>query len=159
MKIPIDIDTKFEIGDRIKLVQQLNYNYVLYLIGHEFNIIKKDNWGFVLQDDDGDVLYKAFHKSYFTKIISLKDAKRKYTSDQEFKYIINQIDRNCDYKDYRYEDRDEIDTCILKIRKDHDRTSKDCEPCLNCLQYQNSTVLQDEKVKLYLRKLKLDNLK
>lgn len=128
MKIPIDIDKEFKIGDRIRLLVDYTCDYALFKVGHEFTIIGTDTYGFVLQDEDGDIIKRMMtsKSDRYTKIISYKDAEFKYKTkslDNEISLIIS---CDCPYKTGEYWDRNMYEVCTKQ-------GNIDCKGTINCL--------------------------
>lgn len=162
MRIPIDIDIYFNVGDIIQLIKNFKKEYVLYLCGHKFEIIGKDGYGFIIKDlEFGEVIYRSFYSNYFTKIIDFDVAKSKFIKSKEMKYITSYIERKCPMQTDIYDDREIYTGCsgngIPNLKGDYNGELY-CDPQTACLKYLSDDELQDNKLKIYLRKLKIDKL-
>lgn len=157
MKIPIDIDRNFKIGDRIKLLKDITRDYVLFKVGHEFTIIGQDEFGFVLQDEDGEVIKKLLYDNddRFTKIITYNSAEIKYKQLMLNNEISLIISKNCPYKEDEYWDRDRFHVCSKQ-------NNIDCKGDINCLKFnkvkKNINARDIPKVEKYIRLMKIKNL-
>ena len=67
------------IGERVVLLEELEFNDILYKKGHQFKVIGEDNIrGFDLEDDNGNRIYETrFIRSKYEFIKRIRDKKIK----------------------------------------------------------------------------------
>lgn len=159
MKIPIDVDKFFKIGDRIRLLDDYSIDYVKYLVGSEFTIIGKDDYGFIYEDEDGEKLKKIRPK--YTKIITFEDAKKKSIRNDEINNIKEHLEECCKVRELEFDYRDQYHICSAKM-KHTTYNYKDeyiCKPSMGCINHLPDEILKNKRVNNFLRLLKTEKLK
>jgi hypothetical protein len=155
MIIPLSRDTDFKKGDDVILIRQIIEPYAIFCVGHKFKVTGEDGYGYTLIDEDGiKIKERGIDKSYITKVIGYFDAKEQHESYIEMEYIKKYIQQRCPNKTQEISDREYYDGCKLQTNR-----YIECNPTLNCLKYLEESEIKDEKIKLYLRKLKIKDIK
>jgi hypothetical protein len=158
MFVPINVDKdKYKEGDIVLNRQDINIIYGVFTIGHEFTVIGKDGYGYILKDNELGIIVKKINSSKITLKVDHKEAKiiRDNRMDRiKFKIFI--LD-NCPNKEQRIDDRDYYDACKLNRNKNI-LSSCVCE--LECIKYISNDKIKDNKfISLYLRNMKLKKIK
>jgi len=157
LKINIDIDKTFNIGDNVIILNEIDNGYCLFLAGHKFKIDKidkaYDKYHLIDKDNDRLVIYGYFPIS---KEISINDAKKKYKNQIEYVFFVNFFNSNCPYKKEEYDHRDIYDVCIKQPINTY--SCKICTPSNSCIKYYKDFSKKNIKITQYIRKYKLKNI-
>lgn len=154
MIIPKDIrKNKFKNGDKVVLLKKIERNFYNITEGHEFVYLGKDDYGYILLDEEtGIIIDHIYSDSFLTLKLNYNQAKDIHKKIKDKNKLNSFILKNCPNKDISYHDRDEIDVCKIN-------SNRYCQPSLKCMEhiskdkYKNNTF-----VKNYIRNLKINNI-
>ena len=156
MIVPINIAVReYQEGQKVLLIKELNCDYVMFTVGHEFTVIEKvpKYSSYRLIDNENDIIVKV-EPNFFTLKTELKEAKRICIDIREKAKVIEFIKNHCPQKDYGYDDRDRYDTC--KLKEYHWSGGGACECKLSCINYiKKEDIDKDSFIKTYMRKIKI----
>lgn len=145
---------KIEIGDIIILIEKINGPYFIIYPGHEFEVIDKNDYGFILKDPDSGITISHIQTNQIVYKISIEDAAIEYKERTEINECINFIKENCSNKSHGYDHYDKYDSCkLLKCFNNY------CSPKIECSKYISSEDIKKCKVlKKRLRSFKLKKI-
>ena len=157
MKYYIDILKKFNIGDKVILLENKSNGYCLFTIGHIFKIsnVDKNYNKYILIDEDNDKLI-IYGTEHISKIITKKESKKKYDELIELNEFKQYFKNYCPHSTEEYDDREIYDVCKKQPRNYYGYFV--CEPTNNCIKYYKDFKRKDKKIEQYIRKIKLNTL-
>jgi len=144
------------IGDKVIIIKEIEYNYFIITVGHEFDIIGYDKvYGNFICEDKINNLIVNISKNALIKKIDLEIAEKEYILDQEIKKYKSYIFNKCPNTDFGYSDRERYNTC--KLKKGY---NENCDIKLECSKFlKQEDINQCSELVKHLRKNKLDKLK
>ena len=151
MIIPLSRE-EIKIGDIVINIKDINEQYYIIPIGHEFEVLSYDNsYGkYEVKSIDVDFIINV-RKDFFTKKIDLKSANKEYILRCETTEYKDFIIKYCPNKTYGYEDREQYEACSLKKYR-----CDECVPNLDCAKHLSKEDISKSKVLLkHLRRNKL----
>ena len=155
MIIPISTQ-ELKIGDKVVTIKDFYDEYYIITIGHEFEIVDYNKAYDRFICEDINKLRIEFSKSYITKKVSLKTAKKEFILNKETAEYKGFILKKCPNKTEEYWDRDIYNACKLKISL----CNNDCVPILECAKYlKKDDINKSIVLSKYLRLNKLNKLK
>lgn len=152
MIIPLS-SKKLEVGDTVVAKRDIMHKWYIIKAGHEFKIIDKDSYGFIILDDSG---IKINHISNYdiTLKLDFKAAEKEYIFTIETAEYKKYLCGKCPNRESGYNDREEYDAC--KIIKSYYPL---CCPTLDCAKYLTQEQINKNKILLkYLRQKKLEDV-
>lgn len=146
---------KIKIGDYVITKKEIIGNFFIITTGHKFKVLDKNSYGFIIYDEEEDVLLTGISENYLTLKIDYKSAEKEYIFDNEVKEYKKYICKYCTNITEGYDDREIYTAC--KIMTGYYPL---CRPTLNCVKYLNKNIVKSNIILLkHLRREKLLKLK
>ena len=156
MFVSFNVDKdKYKIGDIVVNRKIINIIYGEFTVGHEFTVIGKDSYGYILKDNEHDIIIKKINHTKISIKIDHRMAKKVRDNRMDRIKFRKFILDNCPNKEKRIDERDYYDACKLK-----NTYMSGCDCKLECIKYVDNDKIKNNKfVSLYLRKMKLKKIK